>query len=141
VGTFIDAGTLEYLVALDESAMPSNCVVHTRTLVENPRGGSTLGVWTDRNATPLKCRVIEVTTRSQLVADQTRNVGNVTILVSLTDLKAQAVEIDNDDELTVTTVVPLPGSDLETTERYKVVAVPVVPSYATNLPVPCVKLG
>lgn len=137
----IPADLLEDLVTLDESAMPSAVVVLFRTKVDNPRGGSSLGDWTPRNATPIPCRVVPGVPTARSVGEQMQSVGDVTVQIALTGMQAQSIVVQSDDELSVTTTVSLPGTDLTVTERYKVKGEPSTGSYGTNLSVPCVKVS
>lgn len=139
----IDPALMASLVGIDESVMPSTCVVHFRTNVETSRGGTKPGAWQDRNATAMPCRVAPGGTAMQArpVAEQVQTIGDVTVQIALTAIKAQNVVVHGDDEITVTTTVSLPGNDLATVERYKVVGIPSIGSYATNLSVPCVKVS
>lgn len=137
----IPADLLEDLVTLDERAMPSTCVVLYRVKTDNPRGGSSLGDWTPRNATPMPCRVVAGVPSTRTVGEQQQSVGDVTVQIALTAIQAQGIVVHGDDEMTVTTVVSLPGTDLIVTERYKVKGAPSTGSYGTNLSVPCVRIS
>ena len=139
----IDIATLEGLVDIDESAMPSTCTVQYQTTVSTPTGGTKpSGVWANRNATPMKCRIAPPqTVRNVMTGVQLQTVGDVLIQIALTAIKAQNVTVAADDEITTTTTVRLPGNDLVVSDRYKVVGPPVVGPYSTNLSVPCVKVS
>lgn len=137
----IDAATMQYLVELDADAMPSTCVIQYRTTVETPTGGTKPGGWVNRNATPLKCRFVPSGARSTVLGERLATIADGALQIELVGIKAQNVTIDDDDEISVTTVLPLPGADYSDTTRYKVSAEPFVGSYSTNLTVPVSKVG
>lgn len=139
----IDAATMRSIVAIDESAMPSTCVVFARSKAQTSRGGTSAAVTeTARNATPLPCRVVPGGTalQSQMVAERLKDKSDVTVQISVTAIKLLGVPfvVDDDDVIEVLTPVRLTdGSNKVVTERYKVTGVPSTGSYATNMPVTC----
>lgn len=137
----IDAGTMRFLVGIDESAMPSTAIVHTRPLIETPTGGTKRGDWTDRNTTPIRCRFVANTARTSVLGERLQTVADGALQMSLDGIEAESVVIDDDDEVTVTTVLRLPSGDQTDVSRYKVSAEPFVGSYATNLTVPVTQVG
>lgn len=139
----IDAELLEELVALDESAMPSLATIWYRPITDNPRGGSTQGIDTKRNATPIPCRVVTSsgpTTRAGTGGAVLNTISTVTIALAVSAMQAQAVAIDDDDEIEVTSTIPLAGTDYDSSGRYRVIGPPLAGAYSTNLSVPVVKI-
>lgn len=140
----IDDATMTDIVGLDESAMPSRATVQYRATVDNPRGGSSQGAWTNRNAVPIACRVIAGGVRNRVTGESLQAVGDTTVQLSLTGLRDNGLDANDlkaDDEIDVSTTVILPGVDDAVVERYKVVGLPSTGSYATNLAIPCVKVA
>lgn len=135
----IDAGTMQMLAELDESAMPGRCVVYRRGNPERtPTGGTKPGGWVARHAEPMRCRFVASNQQAavQVLGERLVGVAEGGLQLPLRAVVANSLEIDDDDEIEVTTTLPVAGTDYVSVARYKVVAEPFVGSYSTNLTVP-----
>lgn len=144
--SLIDDDLLQELVELDESAMPSLATIWTKPKTLTPRGGTATGAEVKRNATPISCRVTSgggtgtpsVSVRTGGAVLQT--VGLLSIAFAVSEMSAQSVTIDDDDEVDVTSKIPIAGADFDSSGRYKVVGPPLAGTYSTNLSVPAVRI-